>query len=498
MLREMLGVLERRTVGTVGEEELTFRIDRPSFAAAEIVRSMDGSIGTRIGRYRNVYVYVLGDGAGFGGAEVKAMRLAKHDVIEVLSSQKGFVRQKHFDYARQIAKESLSKLVDGRKVDLLASVVAHDTAGYGPLSMLMEHKERIEEIEVSSLKDPITVYDSEYGRCMTNLHFNSEQGFRNDINRFIEDQERELGENSPVIDVQVPGARVHAQAAPYAANGAMASIRLSAEKRIGFQSLIKSNTLSFDLLAYLWMAVDSRCNIVVSGAPASGKTTLVNCLVRMMPDHMKKVIIEEDVNEIKADYTFSNMVSLYGTKHGKVTPKEQVINALRMRPDWIIVGEVRGDEANHMFMGANVGVPFIATMHSNEGGMEIVTRLLLKPMSVDLRGVSMLDVSIYMKQTGIGERRVSGIFEYRWLSRAQCERGIEIEGREALSMQRICTDGVLNKHALQASKVMEAYASANGLSVAYAIRELEARSRLLQESSASEERIIDAMQAYIG
>jgi len=107
---------------------------------------------------------------------------------------------------------------------------------------------------------------------------------------------------------------------------------------------------------------------------------LLSSLLTLIPRYNKVVVVEEEANEL-GEFA-ANYVSIYSTKKG-INLQQQVINTLRMRPDRLIIGEIRGEEAREMFSGSNLGIPFMTTMHSNDGGLSILKKLLVKPMSVE-------------------------------------------------------------------------------------------------------------------
>ena len=415
------------------------------------------------------------------GHERRCMEVAKESVISSLaaSSQPANV---DIAVAQQIAKLRLSSLAPPDRVEVLSYIIAHDTAGYGPISMIMEDKQDIEEIEINSPQSPIIVYSAKYGRCMTNLRFSSEFAFRSAINRMISDTDKEMNESTPIIDAQVSDLRIHAQMRPYAVSGATASIRVGGKKEIDIAYLLSKRTVAPEILAYLWIAMECKYNLIVSGAPASGKTTFLSALNAFVPTNEKVVTIEEDINEINS-YGIGNVIALYGSRYNSITPKEQVINALRMRPGRIVIGEMRGDEAKDLFMGANIGVSFAATMHSNEGGLQILKKLLVRPMSVETRAIGALDLAVYMKQEDISRRVVSGISEYKWLSRAETNEGTSIGDEELVQVNEVVRGGELDRSALKESKLIDCYCRVKGIVAREALKELEKRAKLLERSA---------------
>ena len=493
------GISKRAPAAPARESRLGFAIDAPD--APEEVERFGGAVPRAITRKGAEFAYVIGSGsARISGAETRAMEAAKASVIEELSRSVEEVGPGSFGRAREIASSSIAARTGRERADYLAYFVAHDTVGYGPISVLLEDRRSIEEIEVNSPLSRINIYHVKYGRCATNLKFCSEQSFRHSMNRLLYDTDKELSGDSPIIDAQVADARVHAQLRPYALSGAVASIRLGSSKRVGPDYLISKGTTTFDVLAYLWLAIESGRNMVIAGAPASGKTTLLSALFFFIPRFEKIVTIEEDINELKARLDVTNTVELYGSRYNGVTTREQVINALRIRPSRLVVGEVRGEETRELFSSANLGIPFITTMHSNSGGMDIVKKLMVRPMGVESRSLSMLDVALHMRHTDITRRLLSEIYEYRWLSRAETERtDAEVGDGDAVELASIVSGGVLDRGALQDSKVIGAFSRKTGLSGRLALKEFAKRSDFLKEACAtckSSDELMEKVQGY--
>ncbi len=450
----------------------------------EPVEAVSGIVPKEIVRVGDAYNYVVGYGLRpLSGPEIKVAEETKAKIVDILAEGPEEISPSLFDKARELALSMLSE-IEKTRATYLAYILAHDTVGVGPISILLEDKMHIEEIEINSPRSPLLIHHSVYGLCQTNLRIEGDQWFRHYINKMAYQAEKELGEETPIIDAQIEDARLHAQIKPYAQSGGAASIRIGSGKSIGIEALVKANTASEDVLAYLWLALDSLSNIVISGAPASGKTTLLNSLLSFIPPYKRTITIEEDINELRAD-GLGNIVALYGSKYGKrIEVSEQVINALRMRPDIIIVGETRCKEARELFAGANLGVPFITTMHSNGGALEIINRLLVEPMSVDVRSVSMLDVAVYMRQADVRQRVLDSIYEYHWLSRGEAEEGIEIGAENSLHIEQIVKNGILDRSALLRSKVIAKYAKLRRISAKQAIKEFERRSKFIKEAVA--------------
>ncbi|MGC8651961.1 MAG: ATPase, T2SS/T4P/T4SS family [Candidatus Micrarchaeia archaeon] len=379
--------------------------------------------------------------------------------------------------AAGIAKSALEGMRTSTGKSVLAYLVANDVAGYGPLSILLDDRSNIEEIVINAPTSDIGIYHTIYGYCDTNMRFASEADFRFMINKLISFTERELNDSNPVIDAEISqGSRLHAQIRPYALSGAAASIRIGGKKNLDVKKLLSLKTVTPDVLAYLWLAIDARCNIVISGAPSSGKTTLLAALSAFIPRHERVITIEEEMNEIRYFANFMNVVQLQGSQKGPVTTRDQVVNALHLRPDRLVVGEIRGSETAEILAGSNLGVPFMTTMHSNGNGAYIISRLRSKPMSIDDSLLSMLDISVFMRQNSSNTRIVDSIDEYRWLNRGE----ISAERGELYSIAEMASGGSLVNGTLGGSKVIERYAGLHMLKASSALRELKSRATFLE------------------
>ncbi len=354
-----------------------------------------------------------------------------------------------------LVRDIASKMVPTESA--IPYMVAHEIAGCGALSMILNNKEGIEEIMMDSPTGLLSVYHSVYGSCMTNLKFSSEDKFRFMINRLIHKTNKEFGAESPIIDAQTyDGSRVHAQTSPYSASGGVASIRLINENPIDLGRLMELGTITPEELAYIRTAVEAGCNIVFAGAPASGKTTMLRTCAKFIPKNERIITIEEDLGELSGFGGIFNSVQLRGyEKHGKGSLGGQVVNALRLRPDRLIIGEIRGAEANEVLFGANIGVQFMTTLHSNSA-VDVVTRLTTKPMAVEPALISMLDVCVFMRELN-GTRMVEEIVEYRW------GQNMETSDMKKLDAIPIFKYGKPEKGAVIGSKALCRFADANVL-----------------------------------
>ncbi|EQD61337.1 type II secretion system protein E, partial [mine drainage metagenome] len=319
--------------------------------------------GMRIaGEYSRSSIYSIG-ALPLSGSEIKFAEAMKASTIlnnadYLYGSGKPLVQRVHDAYQLIISQSGMSGI---RNKELVAYLVAHDTAGYGPFSMLLEDSKNIEEIMVDRIESNIGIYHTKLGYCRTNIIFNNAAAFRFNVNRLIDGYGKELSDEQPIIDAQLTdGSRVHAQLKAVAEGGGVLAIRLNGGKRFGIDRLINEGTATAEMLAYMWMALEVGYNVIIAGAPATGKTSMLLSLLSFVPAYNRVIIIEEEANELLLSSNFMSSVNLNSTVRGKGADMEaQVANALHLRPDRIVIGELRGAETRNVFSAANLGVPFM-------------------------------------------------------------------------------------------------------------------------------------------
>jgi pilus assembly protein CpaF len=245
-------------------------------------------------------------------------------------------------------------------------LILRDTVGLGPLEELLADPS-VEEVMVNG---PDEVYVERAGRIeRTSIHYPSEQALRDAIERILTPLGRRVDELSPMADARLhDGSRVHVVIPPLAVDGPAVSIRRFAADRPGPDDLVDRGTLTAELRDMLADAVRARRSILVSGGTGSGKTTLLNALSRYVADG-ERVITIEDAAELRLQQSHvvrleSRPPSVEGT--GEVTIRDLLRNALRMRPDRIVIGEVRGPEALDLLTALNTGHDgALSTVHAN-------------------------------------------------------------------------------------------------------------------------------------
>jgi pilus assembly protein CpaF len=320
---------------------------------------------------------------------------------------------------RDLVDEAAAVLSDGRR-ERIAELIMRDTVGLGPLEELLADAE-VEEVMVNGHE---TVYVERRGRIeRSEVRFESEQQLRDAIERILAPVGRRVDELSPMTDARLAdGSRVNVVIPPLAVDGPALSVRRFTADRPGPDELVASGTLTDDLRELLADAVAARRSILVSGGTGSGKTTLLNALSAWIePD--ERVVTIEDAAELRLRQPHvvrleSRPASVEG--RGEVTIRDLLRNALRMRPDRIVIGEVRGAEALDLLTALNTGHDgALSTVHANSPGdalRRVETLALMAGVGLPheaireqlARGV---DLVVHMVRGPAGARRVAEVAE---------------------------------------------------------------------------------------
>ncbi len=273
------------------------------------------------------------------------------------------------DSMRALIKEYVEKPEYGiPRIDrtTVAEELFDDIMGYGPIQPLV-NSDDYSEIMVNG---PYQVYAEQKGKIvLTDIQFKDTAHLMQIIDRIVTKVGRHVDEASPMVDARLPdGSRVNVIIPPVSLVGPVLTIRKFSKKLITAQTLIALGSANHKMLAFLEAAVKGKLNIVVSGGTGSGKTTLLNILSAYIPDDERIVTIEDSAEvQLKQQHVItleSRPANMEGK--GRISIRDLVVNALRMRPDRIIVGEVRSDETLDMLQAMNTGHDgSLTTIHAN-------------------------------------------------------------------------------------------------------------------------------------
>jgi len=277
------------------------------------------------------------------------------------------------DQATAELKSAVAMLIEEQAVPLslrdrerLAEEILHEVYGLGPIEPLMRDPD-ISDILVNTSRQ---VYIERLGKLEpTPVIFRDDQHLMQIIDRIVSKVGRRIDESSPMVDARLPdGSRVNAVIPPLALDGPLLSIRRFGRGALTVEDMMRLGTLTPEMGAVLRAMVRSRLNILISGGTGSGKTTLLNCLSSFIPDQERIVTIEDSAElQLQQPHVCrleTRPPNIEG--RGEVTQRDLVRNCLRMRPDRIIVGEVRGAESLDMLQAMNTGHDgSISTIHAN-------------------------------------------------------------------------------------------------------------------------------------
>jgi pilus assembly protein CpaF len=329
------------------------------------------------------------------------------------------VRSTILELFEQVLAEEATVLSRPEKHRLFEQIVA-EILGLGPLQPLLED-ETITEIMVNGAKN---IYIERAGKIHRQpVSFESDEHVMRIIERIVAPLGRRIDESSPYVDARLPdGSRVNAVIPPISLVGPVITIRKFAKNPITIDQLIQFGTITPESLQFLKACVESRLNVVISGGTGSGKTTLLNILSQFIPPDERIVTIE---NAAELQLRQEHVVTLESRPpniegRGEVTIRALVINALRMRPDRIIVGEIRDEAAIDMLQAMNTGHDgSMTTLHSNSPRDTLArmeTMVMMAGMDLPVRAIreqvsSAIDLVVHQERMRDGTRKVVNITE---------------------------------------------------------------------------------------
>jgi pilus assembly protein CpaF len=346
---------------------------------------------------------------------------------KLLAESEGDVNLSHRPQMRQMIESLFNQVLAeenllytrSSRANLLDWVMS-DILGFGPLEPLLEDAS-ITEVMVNGHDN---VYIERNGLIeKTAIEFENEGHLMRIIDRIVSPIGRRVDESSPMVDARLPnGYRVNATIPPLSLDGPLLTIRKFAQTPYTAQDLIANGSLNPALVAFLKACVEARVNMVVSGGTGTGKTTLLNVISAFIPSHERIITIEDTAElQMKQEHVVrmeKRPPNVEGK--GEVSIRQLVINALRMRPDRIIVGESRGGEALDMLQAMNTGHDgSMTTVHSNSPRdtlRRIETMVLMAGMELPLRAIreqvaSALDLIVHVERMRDGTRRVAQVTE---------------------------------------------------------------------------------------
>lgn len=330
------------------------------------------------------------------------------------------------DNLEQYVNDVIDKSLEGYDLSTIErthvfDLIEDELKGYGPLTVLLKDK-NVTEIMVNA---PDQIYVEMDGRIIKDesISFINNDHILRTIERIVQPLGRTIDINNPMVDSRLPdGSRINAIIPPLSLNGPVLTIRKFREDIVNIEDLLRGGTVTPYMARFLEACVKSKFNILVCGGTGSGKTTILNILSSFIGSD-ERIITIEDAVELKLNQ--SHVISLEirncNYDNGKeVTTRDLVRNSLRMRPDRIIVGEVRGEEAFDMLQAMNTGHEgSLTTLHAN-GPMDALNRLetmvLMGGMELPVSAIrgyieSAIDIIVHVERLSDGKRKITSIAE---------------------------------------------------------------------------------------
>lgn len=346
----------------------------------------------------------LGGELQLGGRDEEQTQKLKQQVQQIAEIY--FERQDHF-YTKSDREEIVRQVMD-------------EIVGYGPITPLLKD-ETISEVMVNG---PGQVYVERRGKLeLTRVVFRDNDHLYNIIERIIAPLGRRIDESVPMVDARLPdGSRVNAIIPPLALNGCVLTIRKFSSQLLKIEDLIRNGTLSVPMARFLEACVKGRLNMIVSGGTGAGKTSTLNIISSFIPMDERIITIEDSA---ELDLHQEHVISLETRpanidNRGEINIRDLVRNSLRMRPDRLVVGEVRGGEALDMLQAMNTGHDgSLTTGHSNSP-RDMISRLetmvLMAGIDFPIRAIreqiaSAIDIIVHQSRLQDGSRKITHITE---------------------------------------------------------------------------------------
>lgn len=299
---------------------------------------------------------------------------------------------------------------------ILVNKLLQDMLGLGEIEFLINDAS-LEEIVIPSSKEPIRVYHKKYGWLPTSLTIEREDEIINYSNIIARRVGRQITVLNPLLDAHLSsGDRVNSILYPISTKGNTITIRRFARDPYTIVDLIANKTIDIDVSVLLWLAVEYEMNVIISGGTASGKTVILNACMPFIPPNHRLISVEDTRELMLPEFLYwTPLVTRSPNPEGKgeVSMLNLLVNSLRMRPDRIILGEMRRkEEAMVMFEAMHTGHSVYATMHANSA-TETISRLTNPPLSVPVNLLSAVNLNVVMfRDRRKGIRRVLQVAEF--------------------------------------------------------------------------------------
>lgn len=360
----------------------------------------------------------------WGPATIALMKEIRHElIVEIQISGQEILDPKVVEHLKQkfkkksevIIKERLPKIDEKTKQYLIGTLI-HEMLGLGKIEFLLSD-ENLEEIIINSVEEPVRVYHRKYGWLMTNINVESEAQVQNYASIIARRVGRQITTLTPLLDAHlVTGDRANAILFPISSKSSTITIRKFARDPWTVTDLINNKTCSSDIFSLIWLAFQYELSVLISGGTGSGKTSFLNVCMPFIPPNQRIVSIE-DTRELQLPkfLYWCPLITRLPNPEGKgeITMLDLLVNSLRMRPDRIILGEVRrGRDAEVMFEAMHTGHSVYATVHADTMH-QTIQRLIHPPINISPNLLEAVNLNIVMfRDRRKGIRRTYQVGEF--------------------------------------------------------------------------------------
>lgn len=339
-------------------------------------------------------------------------------------------RKTDFEKYFVTALDDLDIRLVGNSQAIVRYYVERDVLGFGRIDGLM-HDNEVEDVSCDSSTVPVYVFHREHGYLQTNVKYESDEELNSYVKRAVQDSGKHISISIPIIDATLrDGSRVQASYGNYITNNGPAfTIRKFRANPLSPVTLIQTGSISARVFSYLWVITEYGSNMMVAGGTGSGKTTLLNAILLFIPPQNKVVSIE-DTREINIPHEnwiaavtragFGELDSKTGKREGEIDMFDLLAASLRQRPNYIVIGEVRGKEAFTVFQAMSAGRYGFGTFHA-EDPKTLIYRLESDPINIPRTLITSLDVIImqsYLSYKGKMVRRITSVSEITGLDQS--------------------------------------------------------------------------------
>jgi pilus assembly protein CpaF len=357
------------------------------------------------------------------------------------------VRQVNAYVANYVRAEKIS--INQKELEIFCEEIINEMTGYGPIEPLLKDP-TVTDILINTHR---VCFVERFGKLYeTKVHFKDEAHLLRIIGKIVAGVGRRIDESSPMVDARLPdGSRVNIAIRPIAIDGPLMSIRKFSERRFDMNRLIEVGTIAPHIVDLLEAAVVGRISLIISGGTGSGKTTLLNALSSFIPHHERLITIE-DAAELQLQQPHVGRLETRPPNaegKGEIRQRELVKNALRMRPDRIIIGECRGEEAFDMLQAMNTGHEgSMTTIHANtprDALKRIEQMVSMAGMTTTVESIrgqiaSAITLVIQLQRLPDGKRKLTSVSEIEGMS------ADAIKVQEIFRFAKECTDAAGNIH----------------------------------------------------